>query len=249
MLVFYFIGCKQSNSEDSNPSFSEDSELKVSNKTSIINGRIKFIFCSLTNNQGCTGMTLAKSDKFPTNKPYFFATSHTEQGVETLAQLMIATDTTNKACTIFKSNFGLNPCNLGSFGENQYHIYNRNWHSEDFIAGESDGSKIPYLAFADGTNLEVKVYLAPHGPSEFKPIFYEPKNQDQQYYKICIKDFGKIVPLNGRLIKGFIINNNKKTYFVNKNQLIQSLIEYGFTTKYNDHDPSLIFPLGSNDCP
>ena len=211
--------------------------------------KIEFIFCSLENNNGCSGMALARSNEFPDNKPYFFATSHTEQGIHTLEQLRIATNVTNKICTFSKIDFGLNPCNLGHFGINHYFNYERSWNSGDFIAGESDGSIEPFLAFEDGTNLEVKVYLASHGSSEFTPTFYEPKNPDQRYYKICLKDWGKSSPLHGRRIHGFININNQKKYFINKEQLINTLKNYGFTISPIDPDPSLLFVSATENCP
>lgn len=213
-----------------------------------VHATTNFVFCSLRDNNGCTGMAM---DKFTFNnirKPYFFATSHTEQGLFTLTQLIIATSATNKSCTLLQYDGGKNPCehNVGLFDKNPYHDYERDWNTNDFIAGESDGSIIPYLAFDNGTFSEVKVYLAPHGSSEFKPTFYEPKNPDQQYYKICINDLGTVLPSNARKIQGYqVINNGSNLNFTSKDQLLSALTSYGFTTSATDPNPSLIF----GNCP
>jgi hypothetical protein len=192
-------------------------------------------------------MKLEKSNEFSNYKPYFFATYYSKDYSKISSHLLIITNTNNKDSTIFKSKYCLNPCYLRFLRDNQYQIYKRNWHFRDFIVVEIDSSIISYLEFSDSTNLEVKVYLSPHGSNKFNPIFYALKNQDQQYYKIYIKDFEKITPLNESFIKGFITNNNINTYIFNKNQLIKYLIEYGFTSKYNDHHSSLNFLLGSNN--
>ncbi len=240
--MIFVISCNVSdNQKTKNKDLSENNIL--------IRSRRDFIFCSLVNNNGCTGMAVGKSNDFPTNKPYFFATSHTEEGLHTIEQLLFATNFTNKICTFSYLDFGLNPCNFGSFGKNPYFIYDRNWSSGDLIAGESDGSVVPYLKFHNGNIIEVKIYLAPHGSSEFTPTFYEPKNKEQQYYKICIKDWLQAIPKKGRLIQGFMIANNYKYHFKSKEHLLDSLNQYGFTTSENDENSSLIIPTEKEFCP
>ena len=143
----------------------------------------------------------------------------------------------------------MNPCNFGYFGKNAYFIYDRNWSTGDLIAGESDGSVVPFLKFPNGNIIEIKIYLAPHGSSEFTPTFYEPKNIEQQYYKICIKDWEQTIPKKGRLIQGFMIANNYKYHFKSKEHLLESLIQYGFTTSTNDENPSILIPADNEFCP
>ncbi len=141
---------------------------------------LQFVFCSLSDGKGCTGIAMFTGDK---NSYSYFGTSHTEQGANTLAQIWAATIATNKV-------WALKDAQKNS-------AFLRNWLTDtDYIAGVADGSVTPYKKFDDGTIAKIKINTPPHGSSEPEAKTYNP---GEIPIHICIEKLEQI-PTNGEPI-------------------------------------------------
>lgn len=215
-----------------------------------------FVFCSLKDNNGC-GMAAVAADPTPQGRAgLLWGTTHTEQGLGTLSQLWIATIGTNIAYTNVGYPFDIkrnsDPAKNKSPLSKKETYLNTNWNQENYLAGESDGSKIPYIKIGE-QSIEIKVDIPEHG-RELTPYFYVKYDFPTiiKYRitgiefgppikaKVCLKDVTSVCPTpsttqsNCREIQAFYTTNsnidpNKRTDLKSIDDIRTSLKTIGLT--------------------
>ncbi len=133
------------------------------------NTGVHFIFCSLINGNGCGAMAVASDNTTQQRPALLWGTSHSEAMDENFMKLdglmgLMGITIISNYCYTNKSSI-----QICQFFEN---YSNQNWNTQtDYIASETDGSKLAYAIFKNQTAYSIKVNIQDHG-NELFPWFY-----------------------------------------------------------------------------
>ncbi len=215
------------------------------------NTGVHFVFCSLTQDNGCAQIAIWSDQPSLTKPAVLWGTSHTEQGLSSTqdAQWWVLnlvsgiTQVSNLCYT--KDPDPLPLCQ-------KFTSYSStNWKTDtDYLAAESAGNVVPYAIFGDGTYYKIKINIPDHG-SELTPFFYLNYNQPPTPWpslakpgvtaQICYQQLDpSALPSNARLIQAAYTvgnNDNSQYKFASINDMVAALKNDGFTDE-NFNQPS-----------